>query len=379
LHTGASKPYGRVLLTKVVFDDANGGQRAFRENWYVVGLADPATFYDVLANSAMQASKLRNDKSAEKESLWFHNKALQSVYSRLSDSRQATGEGIIGAVTGMICHAGICGEWTRWRAHMDGLRKILSLRGGIETVEHNKELLWTICWVDVTFAANQDVPTTFPFPAKLPQFAIDRASPLNELELLQMLRHEVLAQSDIWTIFDMFADFLNRVQRDLTANGPRTWKRSDYMYTDILPLLNSLLLQKKCQVSYTENDTIIEELLRVGMLLCLAQIRRDFGMHPIDSRIVVTKLRHWVDKGRDLALQSLEPILAWALVMGILESVDVGTRAWFLEQIETWVLEGNPATTVTKPNIIKAASKILWLDASHGALLHAVLEDKVKT
>jgi hypothetical protein len=377
LHPDASKLCGRASLSKAVFDDANGGQRAFRENWYVVGLADPATFYDVLANSAIQASKLRNDKSAEKESLWFHNKALQSVYTRLSDSRQATGEGIIGAVTGMICHAGICGEWTRWRAHMDGLRKILSLRGGVETLEHNKELLWTICWVDVTFAANQDVPSTFPFPAKLPQLPISLASPPNELEPLPMLRNEVLAQSAIWAIIDTFADFLDRLRRDLTTNGPRTWKRSDYMYTDILPLLNVILSQKERQVGYSEIQTITEEMLRVGMLLCLAQIRRDFGMHPIDSRVVVAKLRHWVSKGRDLTLQSLQPILSWALVMGTIESVDVGTRAWFLEQIKTWVLEDKPATTETKPKIVDAASKFLWLDASHGASLHAMLEDSV--
>lgn len=359
-----------------VFDDARGGQRAFRENWYVVGLADPASFYDVLSNSAINAAKLLNDKSAEKDMLWFHSQALQSVHDRLSDSEQATGEGILGTVTGLICHAGIRGDWTRWRTHMDGIQRIINLRGGIETLYHNKELMWTIYWVDISAAASQDIPPTFPFPYELPQLPVNNASLYHGLRELSKIRSTCCVDSEVWQLIDVFADFLDRLRRDVANDGPRTWERTDYMYTDLLPLLHRLLWQQKKTESCEQ--ILLAELLRLGMLLCLSQLRRDFGVHPVYSGVPVAKLRNCISRNQDSNAHFLEPIFSWVLVMGLIEAVDVGTREWYLGQIESNVLSGSPAIPATKPEIVRSVSQFLWLDASHGPLLHAILEDRAR-
>jgi hypothetical protein len=67
---------------------------------------DPASFHQVLANSALNMSLLRNiDKVPESyEAISHHTCAINLVNKRLSDPNFATSDEVIGAVTAFICY-----------------------------------------------------------------------------------------------------------------------------------------------------------------------------------------------------------------------------------------------------------------------------------
>jgi len=69
-----------------------------------VGLMDPAAFHQVLANSALNMSLLRNiDKAPEScEAISHHTYAINLVNKRLSDPSFATSDELIGAITAII-------------------------------------------------------------------------------------------------------------------------------------------------------------------------------------------------------------------------------------------------------------------------------------
>jgi hypothetical protein len=92
----------------VVFQDPDSQQRPLRDAWFTVGLEDEAAFLQVLANSALYLDSMRNNGRIAKEtsdSMRYHARALVSVQERMKMGDGAVSDGLIGAVTGFMCHA----------------------------------------------------------------------------------------------------------------------------------------------------------------------------------------------------------------------------------------------------------------------------------
>lgn len=148
-----------------VFDPDSTHPNHLRGSWFPVGLDSPAAFHHVLANSQNFAFRkmhgyfpLQNDGVA----LIHHQKALRLTREILSDSTKHTSDEAVAAIVSFTCHhvsivsisndyclqsQALLGNFTggEWKQHQDALLKIVSLRGGIDTIQQ-EYLRITISW-----------------------------------------------------------------------------------------------------------------------------------------------------------------------------------------------------------------------------------------
>jgi hypothetical protein len=96
------------MSLQLVFYDPDGYQHAFRDMWYPVGLSDPSAFHIVLSNSVAHFNSARiangGQPSAENEEMLHYDLAIRCVNDRIGNAAYQVTDGIIGAITGFICH-----------------------------------------------------------------------------------------------------------------------------------------------------------------------------------------------------------------------------------------------------------------------------------
>ena len=149
-----------------MFDDRYGNTPPFRDAWLPVGMMDPAAFHQVLSNAAMNLASLRASGNVPEtlESLRHHARAVQLVNTRISNRSFATTDGLIGAVIGFACYSvsypcfggeripthtsfqHAIGDYAGWHMHMDGIKEMLRLRGGLETLDSNRLVRMVLTW-----------------------------------------------------------------------------------------------------------------------------------------------------------------------------------------------------------------------------------------
>lgn len=91
-----------------MFAEGRSSYAPFRTPWLSIGLADAASWYITLANTALARNMKPGDPKPEfetdTEAMRLYTKSLQSVSKRLADPNERGKEGLIGAITGFICH-----------------------------------------------------------------------------------------------------------------------------------------------------------------------------------------------------------------------------------------------------------------------------------
>ncbi|OJD40274.1 uncharacterized protein BKCO1_1000556 [Diplodia corticola] len=136
----------KARRSNTVWDVMSSGETSF-----LVLLAEMARLF----NSTKPSAKWRVCQ------LKLRGKALQSVREGLSSSNHS--DSYIAAVAGMQGGASIVGDGKTARAHLDGLRELVRLRGGIHTFSHVARRI--IVWVDLyVCATHQLLPAIPPTP-----------------------------------------------------------------------------------------------------------------------------------------------------------------------------------------------------------------------
>ena len=110
LWSGYKGPVGSAYYnptdSHAVFD--NGGlQRPLRDAWFAVGLADEATFLQVLSNSALHLDAMRFGGRRPREShlsIDYQLRAVKIVNDRLQDISTFISDASIGAVASLTVH-----------------------------------------------------------------------------------------------------------------------------------------------------------------------------------------------------------------------------------------------------------------------------------
>jgi len=100
-----------------------------------MALLDPSSYYLCLANAALfmdqhvtRRTSLEYTDSVE--STKYYSKCLTQVTRQLACQSQSISEGVITTVLGFVCHSFSTGKWDRCEMHMQGLERIIRLRGG---------------------------------------------------------------------------------------------------------------------------------------------------------------------------------------------------------------------------------------------------------
>jgi hypothetical protein len=103
--------------------------------WFYMALLDPSSYYLCLANAALfmdqQVTRRTTLEYTDSvESTKYYSKCLTQLTKQLACQIQSISEGAITTVLGFVCHSFSIGDWNRCEMHMQGLARIIRLRGG---------------------------------------------------------------------------------------------------------------------------------------------------------------------------------------------------------------------------------------------------------
>jgi len=96
---------------------------------------DPSSYHLCLANAALfmdqQVTRRTTLEYTDSvESTKYYGKCLTQLTRQLACQIQSISEGAITTVLGFVCHSISTGDWNQSEMHMQGLARIIRLRGG---------------------------------------------------------------------------------------------------------------------------------------------------------------------------------------------------------------------------------------------------------
>lgn len=165
-------------------------------------------------------------------------------------------------------------------------------------------------------------------------------------------------------------DILEDVSRVSLHLESKDHDTSGHVYTDVVFLSTQIncLVYRLLEIqprSTQELDTphgAIKEATRLGLFLSLAETRRRFGLHPVNTIVHVQKLRSILMR-ENTDWTGFKDLKMWIVAMGVLEAVE--------EPYVRWMVDDWTRTTVTEKltvpiNMERMMQSILWIDSIHG-------------
>jgi hypothetical protein len=175
-------------------------------------------------------------------------------------------------------------------------------------------------------------------------------------------------------IMDIFED-VARVSLHLESEERRT---DGHVYTDVVfssNVINSLMwrlleIQPRSATELEAPHGVLKEATRLGLLLFLAEARRRFGLHPVNTTIHVEMLRDVLMREKT-DWSGLGDLRLWIVAMGVLEAVEEPCLKWFVhEWTRTTIIE-----QMTVPaRMERAVRDVMWIDTVHGKKYRELLE-----
>jgi hypothetical protein len=159
-----------------------GHSVSLREASLSIATRSQLSFQLMLSNAALYGHILQSGYYPivdTTESLQLYNEALRLMNEKLRDSKQETSDNVIGSMCGFLTHdvcvfsfcicftlpvltgfKYILGDTSGWNRHMDGLWKMITLRGGIEALSDD-QLLITLQWYVLRSTLGSSLPAVY--------------------------------------------------------------------------------------------------------------------------------------------------------------------------------------------------------------------------
>ncbi|KAI0515313.1 hypothetical protein F5B22DRAFT_607983 [Xylaria bambusicola] len=271
----------RRNLARYVFAEARSSYIPFLLPWLSIGLADAAAWYITLASTRnLKLGKANLKLGTDTETMKWYTLSLQSVSKRLADPSERGKEGLLGAITGIICYETSTGNFSRQAIHLQGLKQLIDDMGGINTIT-NPMLRLIISWYDLTGAAYRNTLPLF----EVPKGSITEIDTRNDSIYFKMLL-------DSW---DRHCPYLGDIQGALLATAAVAsyvnmrcrdasfWKEDTTAAQLIIPALHAVLsLEGRLLPSDPSDPTFsgiaAREAFRRSSLIFLASLKVKFGV-----------------------------------------------------------------------------------------------------
>lgn len=147
-------------------------------------------------------------------------------------------------------------------------------------------------------------------------------------------------------------------------------RTSGHVYTDVVFAGNLIiglvhrLLSARQAINIERPETLFQECTRLALLLFLAEIRRRFGLHPIDSRVHVQKLQN-VLANYTADWTALDPLRLWVVSMGVLEAVGDPDLGWLVGEWARRAFSGEVTSAGQAEGLFRG---VMWIDTVHGVM-----------
>ncbi|KAI0147608.1 hypothetical protein GGR57DRAFT_476136 [Xylariaceae sp. FL1272] len=277
----------RRSLARFLLSEAQATYRPFRIPWLTMGMSDSAAFCITLANAELlkdtKPGEIRPDYPTNEKAMKWYTKSLGMVSQRVLDPKKHD-EGLLVAIAGHVCHDSAIGDFERQNVHLQGLKRLIDRRGGIQTITYPL-LRLMISWHDLMGASYRN---TIPY-FDVPKDAITDIDTGNVTVYLQRLL-------DNWNINCPYlgdllsalkataavASYINRRRHEVNF-----WQ-SDVLAARILgPALHELLSLEGRALPNDPCDPhfsgiAAREAFRRSALIFLASIKAKFGAVPWD-------------------------------------------------------------------------------------------------
>ena len=125
--------------------DATG---LMRTHYLPFVLSDPASVHAFMLISASHYGRVRGSKVHAIDLLQLRGMAISEINRALRDETRGTSDQLIAAVAKMASYEALFGDRTICNTHMQGLTRMVSLRGGLPALGLDGFLERMILWVD---------------------------------------------------------------------------------------------------------------------------------------------------------------------------------------------------------------------------------------
>jgi hypothetical protein len=134
-----------------------------RTLWFPLALHDPAAFQVILLFSACHLTDLSPQTTPPNlpNRLILKQKAIAAINDGIRDSSRSSSDALIGAVAKMAFFESVFGDLDAYTVHMQGLKKMVEMRGGLEALRNNVFLASMCVWIDIRSALENGTPRHF--------------------------------------------------------------------------------------------------------------------------------------------------------------------------------------------------------------------------
>ncbi|KAH6718902.1 hypothetical protein BKA61DRAFT_652540 [Leptodontidium sp. MPI-SDFR-AT-0119] len=345
LGAGRVDPFGNFPIRmsydeRSLLDQVNTNARpifkTYKNSWLPTAMQDPATFHQFLANVSLSLYQIQGQTRSRTVSAQHYAIALRTVNIALSDPARNTADGIIASIVTFVCYCVTQNDLLGYDIHIEGLAKIIRLRGGLQTLDHSPTLRCMVFGVDLGGACRRDSKPTFPPPDRL----IKAVQGIFRGNLKLTPNHVPTRSPRPWAnaisqdclLTNAFDDLLKAINHTkIKAARNEDWLEVRFVVFWIDPIVHSLLGQGP-DSQPTDGPSVVRETTRIGLILFLSKLRRVGGQLGVSTTFFVTKLRGLASTmAWKILWDTSERLLLWALFIGMLESWGTEDKDWFAE------------------------------------------------
>jgi hypothetical protein len=128
--------------------DGPGATGLLRSQFFPFVLTDPASVHAVMLVAASHFGRVRGSKAHIIDLLQLRGMAISEINSALADETRGTSDQLIAAVAEMASYEALFGDRSICNTHMQGLTRMISLRGGLPALGLDGLLERLVLWVD---------------------------------------------------------------------------------------------------------------------------------------------------------------------------------------------------------------------------------------
>ncbi|KAJ5426442.1 hypothetical protein N7465_001512 [Penicillium sp. CMV-2018d] len=143
--------------------DQPGTPGLLRTSWFPLVMTEPALFSVIILLAASHYASLQSNPSGMRiDLLSLRCEAILSINRCLEAQQPGTvNDALIGAIAKMASYEAMFGSLENYSIHMQGLARVIDLRGGLTTLGLNGLLYRMVIWIDRNSAFLHGSATTF--------------------------------------------------------------------------------------------------------------------------------------------------------------------------------------------------------------------------
>lgn len=133
-----------------------------RTSWFPLCNSNLALFQAILLLSASNSASLGHTTDAGCRVLALKAQAIRSINTAFSQDALRTTDALIGAVAKMASYEAMQGDRESYLVHMQGVRRMVTMRGGLRYLGLGGLLRRIVVWIDLNSGFLLNTPRFFP-------------------------------------------------------------------------------------------------------------------------------------------------------------------------------------------------------------------------